>query len=312
LDKRVEYTYDVFDQLIGKTVDDDGDGNADRAEAYVWDRGQILLDFVDDNAGNGLDDFVLARRYLHGPLVDQVLAQENVAAGPGNENVDWLLADHQGTVRDVVRWDDVADEAELVEHYQYDTFGNLTAILDSAGMVISTDRADAVTRYQYTGRDWDADSGLQYNRARWYDPATGRWISEDPIGFAAGDANLARYVGNGATVATDPSGLAGDSVSRSVAQEAARGNVENLRFLLNSGGLNKASQEFAKRAIARLTSRARDIIAKECKGQILREFPKQLLTKKLADIIKLARRGDKAARKALKLLNDNRFKKSAK
>jgi YD repeat-containing protein len=75
LDKRVEYTYDIFDQLIGKTVDDDGDGNADRAEAYVWDRGQILLDFVDDDASSGidpvgLDDFTLARRYLHGPLVE--------------------------------------------------------------------------------------------------------------------------------------------------------------------------------------------------------------------------------------------------
>ncbi len=35
----------------------------------------------------------------------------------------------------------------------------------------------------------------------------GRWLSQDPIGFAAGDANLYRYVGNGATNATDPSGL---------------------------------------------------------------------------------------------------------
>jgi RHS repeat-associated protein len=80
-------------------------------------------------------------------------------------------------------------------------------IADISGSIISTDRSDAVTRYQYTGRDWDADSGLQYNRLRWYDPATGRWVSEDPIGFAGGDANLARYVGNGATNATDPSGL---------------------------------------------------------------------------------------------------------
>jgi RHS repeat-associated protein len=142
-----------------------------------------------------LDDFTLARRYLHGPLVDQVLAQEDVAAGPGNENVDWLLADHQGTVRDIVRWDDTAGETVTVTHFTYDTFGNVT----------SGDTTQ--TRYLYTGRDWDADTGLQYNRARWYDPATGRWVSEDPIGFAGGDANLSRYVGNSATVATDPSGL---------------------------------------------------------------------------------------------------------
>ncbi len=42
---------------------------------------------------------------------------------------------------------------------------------------------------------------------RWYDPNVGRWISKDPIGFEAGDANLYRYVGNGATFRTDPSGL---------------------------------------------------------------------------------------------------------
>ncbi len=42
---------------------------------------------------------------------------------------------------------------------------------------------------------------------RWFAAGIGRWISEDPIGFAAGDANLYRYVGNSPTNATDPSGL---------------------------------------------------------------------------------------------------------
>lgn len=37
-----------------------------------------------------------------------------------------------------------------------------------------------------------------------YDPTIGRWIQEDPIGFAAGDANLLRYVGNNPTNFTDP------------------------------------------------------------------------------------------------------------
>jgi hypothetical protein len=42
---------------------------------------------------------------------------------------------------------------------------------------------------------------------RWYDPATGRWTSQDPIGFGGGDANLYRYVANSPTNGTDPSGL---------------------------------------------------------------------------------------------------------
>jgi hypothetical protein len=40
-----------------------------------------------------------------------------------------------------------------------------------------------------------------------YDSAAGRWTTEDPIGFRAGDANLFRFVGNSPTNLTDPSGL---------------------------------------------------------------------------------------------------------
>ena len=48
------------------------------------------------------------------------------------------------------------------------------------------------------------NSGI--NQSRWYDPSVGRWLSEDPISFAGGDANLYRYCGNGPTNGTDPSG----------------------------------------------------------------------------------------------------------
>ncbi len=58
-----------------------------------------------------------------------------------------------------------------------------------------------------TGRDWDADADLYYYRARWYDPAIGQFISEDPLGFGAGDANLHRHVGNSPVTFVDPSGL---------------------------------------------------------------------------------------------------------
>ena len=44
------------------------------------------------------------------------------------------------------------------------------------------------------------------NQNRWYDSSVGRWISPDPSGFAAGDTNLYRYVGNSPANAVDPSG----------------------------------------------------------------------------------------------------------
>ena len=75
----------------------------------------------------------------------------------------------------------------------------------SGGSQCQRRRASAGDRFKYTGRELYA-TGLQYNRGRYYDAAIGSWTQEDPIGFAAGDANLYRYVGNSSTNATDPNG----------------------------------------------------------------------------------------------------------
>ena len=40
--------------------------------------------------------------------------------------------------------------------------------------------------FRYTGREWDEATGLTHYRARAYDPATGRFLQEDPIWFLAG------------------------------------------------------------------------------------------------------------------------------
>ena len=49
-------------------------------------------------------------------------------------------------------------------------------------------------------------SALPYNRARWFSPATGQFVSKDSWGYAAGDTNLYRYAHNSWANATDPSG----------------------------------------------------------------------------------------------------------
>ncbi|REK46751.1 MAG: RHS repeat-associated core domain-containing protein [Planctomycetota bacterium] len=108
------------------------------------------------------------------------------------------MTDHQGTVRQLAFYDSGSGDTTIQRYWEYDSFGNVTS-----------ETAAAVDHlFGYTGRAFDDETGLQNNLHRWYDPVVGRWASEDPIGFAAGDANLYRYVGNGPTNAVDPSGLA--------------------------------------------------------------------------------------------------------
>jgi RHS repeat-associated protein len=73
------------------------------------------------------------------------------------------------------------------------SWGNLQAGVDQAG-------------YAFTGREWDPEIGLYYYRARYYDPRTGRFLSDDPA-RGRGGRNSYAYVGDTPTSYRDPAGL---------------------------------------------------------------------------------------------------------
>jgi RHS repeat-associated protein len=77
----------------------------------------------------------------------------------------------------------------------------------SFGKISSQTNANFSTRFNYTGREFDAETGLYFYRSRYYDPGVGRFLSEDLIGFGGGDANLYRYVGNSPVNFVDPFGF---------------------------------------------------------------------------------------------------------
>ncbi|MFO1065365.1 MAG: LamG-like jellyroll fold domain-containing protein [Pirellulales bacterium] len=181
-------TYDVFDRRIAAMVDTTpGDANDGSVTYFVYSGIDIIADVIDAD-GSGTGSATVATRYLHGPAIDEVLAQESAGS------VEWMLTDHLGTVRDLIN-----NQGQVVNHFKYDSYGNL---------VFSSDPTGHKTRYHYTGRELDAATGMQYNRARYYDSSTGRFISQDPKGLAAGDPNLYAYVSNSPIEDRDPSGLA--------------------------------------------------------------------------------------------------------
>ncbi|MCL4207913.1 MAG: hypothetical protein KJ000_35960, partial [Pirellulaceae bacterium] len=192
------YAYDAFNRLVRVTLHttDNGPLTTDTFHVYDgerWERGNAgdHLALVFDGNGD------LTNRYLYGPAVDQILADEQLDSLTTPGDVLWPLTDNLGTVRDLAAFDDATGDTTVVNHRTYTAFGQILSETDPT----------IEHRFAYTARHWDDDAQLYHYRARWYEPALGRFLSEDPIGFEARDANLQRYVGNASTNATDPSGL---------------------------------------------------------------------------------------------------------
>src|SRR5438445_3000556 len=112
-------------------------------------------------------------------------------------NVYWALTDNENSVRDWIAY------GSLVDHVIYDSFGK----------IYSQSSTSIPFAFMHNGVFYDPATGLEYHSqpstgipGRWYNPATQRWMSEDPTGLAF-DSNPYRYVSNSPTNEVDSSGL---------------------------------------------------------------------------------------------------------
>jgi RHS repeat-associated protein len=114
----------------------------------------------------------------------------------------------------------VSRRAGTVSYYHYDALGNVVNLTDSSGNTIISYTYDAfgnvlsqsgssANPYQFSTKECNAEIGLTYFGARYYDPRIGRFITPDPLGFIDGP-NLYVYVNNNPVNLIDPWGLCGE------------------------------------------------------------------------------------------------------
>jgi len=166
----VSFKYDPFGRRIYKS-------SPAGSTTYVYD-GDNAVEELTGSTGT------LGERYTFGPGTDEPLV------GQRQLLIFYYEADGLGSVTSLT-----TPTGSVAATYTYDSFGFMTASTGSA-----------TNWYRYTARQFDSDTALYYYRARYYDPTSGRFRNEDPLGFGGGDTNLYRYVRNNSPNSTDPQG----------------------------------------------------------------------------------------------------------
>ncbi|QND97510.1 putative deoxyribonuclease RhsC [Burkholderia cenocepacia] len=203
------YFYDSFGRRIGKDVDG-------VRTVFGWDGDQLAYE---SNEGG-------ATQYVYEPETFVPLAQY-VTAQPvaGIQTPVWQEGEPYVPEKDPLqRMPERQSDAHLF-YYHCDQIGTPLLMTDEVGEVVweASYRAwgearDVIARVskaagveprnpiRFQGQQEDAETGLRYNRYRYYDPTSGRFVSKDPIGLDGG-INVYQYAPN-PTGWIDPLGLA--------------------------------------------------------------------------------------------------------
>lgn len=174
------YTYDAFHRRISKKV---VHGGTVTTEHYLYD-GDREIGAANDK-GELRELRVLGAGYgaEYGAAVAMELEGRTYAP----------IHDHLGSVRCLVD----AETRQTVDTYRYSAFGEET-IYNESGTPLSP--------WRYASKRCDEESGLIYFGKRYYAPHWGRWLTQDPLGFADGPNRYA-YLHNNPLTNRDLYGL---------------------------------------------------------------------------------------------------------
>ncbi|MFC7422029.1 RHS repeat-associated core domain-containing protein [Iodobacter arcticus] len=174
-----KYFYDVFGRRIGKE-------NALGKTEFIWDGDVIALEKTAEQT----------RHYLFEPNSFVPLAQIVSANDSEQEHTAYYHVDHLGTPQTL------SDEnGEITWSAEYKAWGEAQVVISEAAKTAGINNP-----LRFQGQYFDEESGLHYNRYRYYDPEIGRFISSDPIGLMGG-FNTHAYAPN-PVYWVDPFGLA--------------------------------------------------------------------------------------------------------
>ncbi|WP_139834281.1 RHS repeat domain-containing protein, partial [Pseudomonas sp. R44(2017)] len=166
------YKYDAFGRRIEKTVDG-------HTTEFLWQGERLIAESADNRY----------RSYIYEPGTFRPLAMLD-GEGPRRTTPFYYQLDHLGTPQELTDY-----SGEIMWSAKYRAYGNLAAL----------DVAEIDNPLRFQGQYFDAETGLHYNRHRYYNPGTGRFLTPDPIKLAGGLNNY-QYVPN-PTGWVDPLGL---------------------------------------------------------------------------------------------------------
>ncbi|MDI6774366.1 MAG: RHS repeat-associated core domain-containing protein [Verrucomicrobiota bacterium] len=119
----------------------------------------------------------LRKSFTWGSGIDNLLALTVYSGSSTNRYL--ALTDHLGTVHAL------ADSSgSIVESYRFDAWGRVLGVYNSSGQPIN--QSAVGNRFLWAGKEYSWATGLYHNRARTYDPVTGRFLSKDPSGISGG------------------------------------------------------------------------------------------------------------------------------
>nr|WP_310634469.1 RHS repeat-associated core domain-containing protein [Paraburkholderia sp.] len=216
------YFYDPFGRRIAKVVDG-------VETVFGWDGDTLAYESGTEHSTHYVYEarsFVPMAQYVGAPVAgietpvrregDRYTPEDDplqrVPVASGDTRVMFYHCDQIGTPLMMT------DEAgEVVWEATYKAWGEAREVIERASTAGGGEAVKNPLRFQ--GQFVDEETGLHYNRYRYYDPNTGRFVSKDPIGLAGG-VNVYQYAPN-AVEWVDPLGLARipNSVKQRVAQE---------------------------------------------------------------------------------------------